>query len=98
MEHLHLFTKIEEFTPTKNKGEYVAIEDKPGHYKTFAYWNGQYWVSLEHKNVCYPTHVLDLSKLTTKERARECIDEILDLECTNYEEYDDEVNKISAKL
>lgn len=111
MEHIHLFTEKKN-ADLKSETVYTCRYEYKGtecigifHY---AEYNGvESWTQLGvhyigEKPVI--THVIDLSKLTTKEIAREVIDEILSTPTPEsedggtYEEYEEEVNKIVSKL
>lgn len=75
-EYLHLFTPISDHTPVIKKSEIVLEESGfSGYFKTVAFWTGEYWQDEETNTMCIPTHVLDLSKLTTKAKASDAIEE-----------------------
>lgn len=81
-EYLHLFTPISGFVPTIKKSEIVLEESGfIGHFKTMAFWTGEYWHDEETNTMCIPTHVLDLSKLTTKDKAIEAVIDAVSAEC-----------------
>lgn len=96
MEHLHLFTPVSE-----------AILEFPELYLvrlntggiTFGWFQGG-WFAGEGGITLDVTHVLDLSKLTTKERARRSINEVISLRdsAIDWDKFDSDVEKIKSKL
>lgn len=73
MENLDLFTPLKDFKPILRKNTIVLEEGIAQFYIVLAFWNGENWIDTETKTMCLPSHVLDLSKLTTKQKAEEAI-------------------------
>lgn len=80
MEHLELFTPIEQWEPKQGTYTCIAMNTvillnycKKNHFeKEFSFYN------IGFQKINSVTHVLDLSKLTTKEKAKEKMEECID--------------------
>lgn len=86
--HLHLFTKVEEGLPTEifqtledgilwPKMYFVIYNNEHGnfdHFGTAKFTGEKFVVHYNYHSRFYVTHWLDLSKLTTKERAKKAVE------------------------
>lgn len=80
MEHLELFTPIEQFDTSKlieGDNLFCLLTDGFIFYSAELFWENKsfcYWSDELGWQEAYPTHVLDLSKLTTREKATAAIE------------------------
>lgn len=78
MENLDLFTPVEQGLPDSD-GPYVVLIEN-GKTSFFSKYESGKWVAYfnQNKMIVTPTHWLDLSKLTTKDVAREAVREVFE--------------------
>lgn len=95
MENLDLFTPVEQGLPDSD-GPYVVLIEN-GKTSFFSKYESGKWVAYfnQNKMIVTPTHWLDLSKLTTKEKAvkfaYDCL--IYQIGSDNFEKYEEEFEK-----
>lgn len=73
-EYLHLFTRVSEWNPKEVSSleKYICLNDKGE--VCFCNYSISHDYFHDFKEVIHVTHVLDLSKLTTKERAKKAVE------------------------
>ena len=100
-ENLHLFTELtDNVFESLKEGEY-QVKDVHDNFFTAFFDLETFLVfdfALKTTYLISPTHVLDLSKLTTKERAMECCADVCEIIEESAEENDNEVSDEALKI